>query len=406
MTPPPLRAVLISEDSGVRAAVGSFARDPGNGVVVVLDLETPLGRLNETQFRSIRQASPAMVFIDFDGSASLGVSLAQDLARSDEHLIPVGIGNVLSSDILLQAMRAGLGEFLVKPLSHEALADAVARLEPRLRTGGVDTEGLARTIAFFSTKGGSGSSTAVTNLAIEIRRTSGKRVLLVDLDAELGEISLLLGTQPQFNFTDLIQNLHRMDAELLGSYIEQHSSGVHLLSAPYHPERATGFTGDDIRKALAYLRGQYDWVLIDTAKSFAPETLTAFEQCDDVFLLATVDLPSLRNIQRALPLLKRVMPKGAEQLHLIINRYDPTSEISLKDVERSVGMRVFATLANDYEVVIRSINTGKPVVMSAPKSGYARDIQALAAKVAGLESKEAANPEGSGLLSRLGLKRP
>jgi len=193
-----------------------------------------------------------------------------------------------------------------------------------------------------------------------------------------------------------------MDADLLRSYIEQHSSGVHLLSAPYHPERATSFTAEDIRQALLYLRAQYDWVLIDTPKSFTPETLAAFEQCDDVVLLATVDLPSLRNIQRALPLLKRVMPRGADQLHLIVNRYDPTSEISLKDVERSVGMRVFATLANDYDVVIRSVNTAKPVVINAPKSAYGRDIQALAGRIAGTDTK--APPETGGLLSKLGLR--
>jgi Flp pilus assembly CpaE family ATPase len=133
-----------------------------------------------------------------------------------------------SSDLLLQAIRAGLAEFLVKPLSPEALSEALARLQPRMRLEHEDTTGsLARTVAFFSAKGGSGASTAVTNLAIELHRITGKRTLLVDLDAELGEISLLLGTQPQFNFTDLIQNLHRMDANLLGSYIEQHSSGVH-----------------------------------------------------------------------------------------------------------------------------------------------------------------------------------
>ena len=405
MTPRiPLRAILITQDPRVRVAITSFARDPGNGLVVALDLDVALAGFNGAQFKAVSQAAPALVFVDFDGAPDLGVSLSRDLARTDSRLLTIGIGDALSSDLLLQAMRAGLSEFLVKPLTAEALSEALTRVRPRLQ---VETEegggSLARTLAFFSAKGGSGASTAVTNLAIELHRLTGKRTLLVDLDAELGEISLLLGTQPQFNFTDLIQNLHRMDSELLGSYIEQHSSGVHLLSAPYHPERATGFSAEEIRQALLYLRAQYDWVLIDTSKSFTPETLTAFEQCDDVFLLATVDLPSLRNIQRALPLLRRVMPRGTDQLHLIINRYDPTSEISLKDVERSVGMRVFATLANDYDVVIRSVNTAKPVVINAPKSAYGRDIHALAGRVAGTEEK-GPSEESSGLLSRLGLR--
>jgi pilus assembly protein CpaE len=401
----PLRAVLVTQDPGVRAAVTSFARDPASGLAIILDLDVPLAGFNGAQFKAVSQASPAAVFVDFDGAPELGVSLARDLVRTDERLLPIGIGDALSSDLLLQAIRAGLAEFLVKPLAPEALSDAMGRLQSRLRMESEDPAILARTLAFFSAKGGSGTSTAVINLAIELYRATGKRTLLVDLDTELGEISLMLGTQPQFNFTDLIQNLHRMDAELLGSYIEQHSSGVHLLSAPYHPERATGFSVEEIRQALLYLRAQYDWVLIDTSKSFTPETLTTFEQCDDVFLVATVDLPSLRNIQRALPLLRRVMPRGMDQLHLIINRFDPTSEVSLKDVERSVGMRAFATIANDYDVVIRSVNTAKPVVINSPKSVYARDIQALAARLVGSSAKPApAEDRASGFLSKLRLK--
>lgn len=401
----PLRTVLVTQDPSVRGAVTSFARDPASGVVITLDLDVPLAGLDGAQFKAISQIAPAAVFVDFDGSPELGVSLARDLVRANEQLLPIGIGDALSSDVLLQAIRAGLAEFLVKPLSPEGLFDAMERLRSRMRLEKEDITILARTLAFFSAKGGSGTSTAVINLAIELYRATGKRTLLVDLDTELGEISLMLGTQPQFNFTDLIQNLHRMDAELLGSYIEQHSSGVHLLSAPYHPERASGFSVEEIRQALLYLRAQYDWVLIDTSKSFTPETLTAFEQCDDVFLVATVDLPSLRNIQRTLPLLRRVMPRGMDQLHLIINRYDPTNEVSLKDVERSVGMRVFATIANDYDVVIRSVNTAKPVVINSPKSVYARDIQALAARLVGSSAKPTPTVDrGGGFLAKLRLK--
>jgi pilus assembly protein CpaE len=378
-----LRAVLITQDPSVRGAITSFVRDAGSGLAVVLDLDVSLAGFTGAQFRAVEQAAPALVFVDFDGSPDLGVSLARDLARANENLLPVGIGDALSSDLLLQAIRAGLAEFLVKPLQPDALVEAVDRLAPRLKAGTDEGATLARTLAFFSAKGGSGSSTVVTNLAIELHRATGQRTLVVDLDAELGEVSLLLGVAPQFNLVDLIQNFHRMDAELLGSYIEQHASGIHLLSAPFHPERAAAMSPDDIRQVLLYLRGQYDWVLLDMSKSFSPESLAAFEQSDEVFLVATVDLPSLRNIQRALPLLKRVMPRGMEQIHLIINRYDTDNEISLKDVERSLGLKTYATLANDYDPVIRSINSGKPVVLNDPKCLYSRDIRSLASRISG-----------------------
>jgi len=394
-----VRAVLITQDKNVREAVAGYTRN-GGSFALALDLDVSLAGFTGPQFKVVEQSAPALVLMDFDGAPELGVSLARDLTRASPQLVPVGIGAPLSSEQLLQAMRAGLTEYLVKPVSAEALNDAVERLRPRIQPEGEEPQVVARTLAFFSAKGGSGCSTVVTNLAIELRRITNKRTLVMDLDAELGEISLLFGIQPQFNLVDLVQNFHRIDSELLGSYIEQHESGVHVLSAPYHPERAAVIGAQELRQVLMYLRGQYDTVLLDTSKSFSPESMAALEQCDEVYIVATVDLPSLRNIQRALPLLRRVMPRGIEQVQLVINRYDPEDEISLKDVERSLNMKVFSTIANDYDSVIRSINSGKPALLSAPKSAYARDIQLLASKIASAGST-GSRETPTGILARL-----
>jgi Flp pilus assembly CpaE family ATPase len=93
------------------------------------------------------------------------------------------------------------------------------------------------------------------------------------------------------------------------------------------------------------------------------------------------------------------MPRGTEQLHLVINRYDATNEISIKDVERSLGLKIYATLANDYEPVIRSINSGKPVILADPKAAFSRDIRLLATQVCGTAAAEGGESEES-LLGR------
>ncbi len=216
-----------------------------------------------------------------------------------------------------------------------------------------------------------------------MHRLTAKKTLLVDLDLELGEVALLLGVQPRFNFVDMVQNFHRMDAGLLASYIDQHSSGVHLLSAPYHPERAEQVSGDEIRRILHFLRQHYDYIVVDTSKSFSPATMAAFDQSDQVFLVTTVDLPSLRNIQRGLPMLKRVLRRGEEQVRLVVNRYHDDNPISLEDVRKAVGLKVYWTISNDYEAVMDSINTGKPIVLNG-KSAYAQDLRALGSDLAGL----------------------
>ena len=207
--------------------------------------------------------------------------------------------------------------------------------------------------AFYSAKGGAGTTTTATNFAVVLHRVTGKKTLLVDLDLELGEIALLLGVQPRFNFVDMVQNFHRMDAELLASYIERHSCGVHLLSAPYHPDKAEVVTGEEIRRILQFLRKHYDYVVVDTSKSFSPATLAAIEQADLAFIVTNVDLASLRNLQRGLPLLKKMLGRGDDHIRLVVNRYHSDNDITLDDVAQTLGMPVFRTLSNDYEGVSR-----------------------------------------------------
>jgi pilus assembly protein CpaE len=206
--------------------------------------------------------------------------------------------------------------------------------------------------------------------------------------------------QPRFNFVDMVQNFHRMDAGLLASYIEQHESGVHLLSAPFHPERSEVVSGEEIRRILHFLRQHYEYVIVDTPKSFSPGTLAAFDQSDIVYVVTNVDLPSLRNIQRGLPMLKRVLPRGEDQIRLVVNRYNADNDISLEDVERTLGLKAYGKISNDYEAVISAINTGKPIVLNG-KSVYTRDLKVLGAKITGVTSDASKNGRARGMVGRL-----
>lgn len=397
MTARPLRGVLITSDASLHETVGGFSREPGAPLSLALELSLPLADLTGMHVKAVRKVAPAVVLLDLAAEPSLGLALARHLTAESPDLAVVIIGERASTELLLEVMRAGAAEFLPRPVTPQALTEVVGRLRSRFDAADQRDGGLGKVFAFFSAKGGSGSSTAAANFAIEYHRQSRKKTLLVDLDAELGEISLLLGVQPQFNFVDLVQNFHRMDPGLLGTYIERHDSGVHLLSAPYHPDRAAALTEAQVRQILTYLKSEYEVVVIDTSKSFGPATVAAFGQADEIFLVATVDLPSLRNIQRVLPLMRRVMPRGDEQLRLLINRYNPDDEISIKEVERSVGLPVFATLSNDYSAVMASINSGKPIILNG-RSPYSRDIQTLVTRSAG-KAVATTKPD---LLARLG----
>jgi pilus assembly protein CpaE len=394
------RAALISSDSTFVAMVKQLLTGPDRPVSLELELSVPLYQFGEHQVQAIRALGPELIILDLEESQELGLQLAQYLVELNPAQVFIATGPTLSSEQLMQAMRAGVSDYLTKPVAPEDLRMAAARATHKLRKpDGEKDRQPGRIFAFFSPKGGGGSTTVATNLAILIQRVTHKKTLLVDLDLELGESALVLGIQPRFTFVDFVDNFRRMDASLLASYIEHHPSGVHLLSAPVQPEKAEGVTADQIRRILAFLRQHYDYLIVDTARSFAPPMLAVFEQADLVFIVSTADVPSLRNIQRGIPLLKRVLAKGDEQVRLILNRYDPKDSISVEDVERSIGLKVFWKISNDYEAVMGSVNAGKPIVLNGG-SPYTRDLKGLALRVTGVP--EVARSRGSRLAHVLG----
>ena len=395
-----IRAALITTDARFREQFRELAHTPAANVTLGLEISEPFSAFGEQQVRALRQLNPELIVIDLEDDPELGVKFTQFLSEMNPAHKVVGVGPHLSPEQLLAAMRAGVADYLHKPVDDGAFRGAIARVSQSLGRGAKGGVRGSHLYAFFSPKGGSGSTSVATNVAVVLHRLTGKKTLLVDLDLELGEVALLLGVQPRFNFVDMVKNFHRMDAGLLASYIEQHPSGIHLLSAPFHPERAEVVSADDIRRILHFLKQHYDYVIVDTPGSFSPTTLAAFDQSDQVFVVTNLDLPSLRNIQRGLPMLKRVLPKGDEQVRLVVNRYTPDNAISLDDVERTIGLKVFGTIGNDYEALIQSINSGKPIVLNGT-SKYGKDVKALGGRIAGMTGDFAGEQKTGNLLGRV-----
>jgi pilus assembly protein CpaE len=190
-----------------------------------------------------------------------------------------------------------------------------------------------------------------------------------------------------------------MDRNLLESLIERHDSGLHLLASPAQPAGET-FTKEQVRSALQFLRRHYDHIVIDLARTVTPVTLAALERADDVLLLATPELPTLRNTKKVLPIVQRTV-SDERALHVILNRHKASDLIGPKDVREVLGLDVYCTLERDDEYLTLSMNEGTPVV-TQPKSRYARDLRALGESLAGpMNGKRSAR----GLGSLLGLRR-
>ncbi|MDH3271194.1 MAG: AAA family ATPase [Gemmatimonadota bacterium] len=394
-----LRAALISADDQLRGVVFETIRDAGLPIGVDLDIAASAEFLAPEHMERLRATEPHLVILDMTDDPERAIRSAGAIAASHPRAALVGVGPELDASGLLDAMRAGLVEYVPRPVETTAVREALGRVMRKqgwAEAGGSTSKG--QLLAFFSPKGGSGSTSVVTNVGIELHRLTGRKTLLVDLDLELGEIASLLGVRPRFHFVDLIRNFHRMDADLLASYIESHESGVHVLSAPFEPEIGEQVSGEQISRILGFLRDHYDYVLIDTSKSLAPPALAALQAADSIFLVTNMDVPSLRNLKRCLPTLDRVTAGDPGRLRLVVNRFNPKSLVGLQDLEETLGIEVYRTLTNDYETVIQSISTGRPLVLHG-SSDYARQLKDLARDIVG--GSAGAKAQKSSLMGRL-----
>jgi len=395
----PVRAALIAADESLRTKVHQLVDATRGQVEVGLETDSTPDALLRAPVTPIKEYDPQVLFLDLGPDPDEGIRLAGVLTRTHPGIGIIACGPELSQSQLLGAMRSGVSEVVESQSPMDELGEALDRMLHKLGLAGEGTSRRmpGKVLAFFSPKGGTGCTTVAMNVGIELHRLTGKKTLLVDLDLELGEIASFMGIKPRFHLVDLLKNFHRMDEDLLTSYIERHESGVHVLSAPFEPETGQAVTPEQIGSVLSFLRHQYDYVVVDTAKSLSPQALAAMHPADHIYAITNLDLCSLRNLKRCMPIFKAMVPDGEKRVRVVVNRYSRNALVSLDDLEATVGLPVYVTLSNDFNTVIESLSTGKPLVLHA-SARYAQEIGGLAARIAG--QRERSKRRG-GLFGRL-----
>ncbi len=153
-----------------------------------------------------------------------------------------------------------------------------------------------RIISMANQKGGVAKTTSTVNLAAALKER-GKRVLVVDLDPQ-SNLTMSFGIDPehleQSMYDVLVHRLpisdviHHREVDVAASSIDL--AGAELaLSAQIGRERA-------LDKALAPVRDQYDFILIDTPPSLGLLTINAFTTSTGVIVPVQLEYLSLRGL--------------------------------------------------------------------------------------------------------------
>ena len=399
---PPLKLLVMDRRGGFSSDIERAARSltPAPQLVTV---RHPTHLLEQVQVES-----PDVVLAAPEEMTATGLRrLAQVHRASPKTVIALTQGSTPIS--MTDAATCGASEVISYPASSIKLRNALHRIldaAEALRTERIVIREIptpaqapsvpavsgARATVFTVTSptGGCGKTFFATNLAAYLAHAAGGRVLLVDLDLQFGEVSLALGLRPQRTISELI-NEDNM-AEAFPEYLMDHSSGYKVLSAPADPFAAELVGPREATQVLECARGLFDYVVVDTPPSLNEVVLAAFDQSRYLVVMATLDVPSLRNLRVFLETIER-LKLPVEDVSCVLNKAEPDNGIDLAELLK-VYPRGFAAVLPYSKEVSRSLNVGQPVLMVDPRSEISQKLLEAGTKL--VPAAEVSNPGWGG----------
>ena len=355
----------------------------------LFDGRLPVARTLDEASQTIESGEVRMVLLGPTYKDDEHMEQIRTLHNQDPALVLMLVAEEVTSDLLRRGMRAGVSDVLEMPLDepkieaaieqfgHDVLKRQSAATKP---PAPVESE-KGRLVTITSAKGGSGKTVLATNVALLFNRIPDTKVCLVDADLQFGDVCLVLQLEPRFTMVNASHELHHLDSELLDSLLTEHPSGLKVLAAPLEPAFADDITTAGLMQMLDVLLEDYDYVVVDTASMLDELILSLIEKSDDILMLVDMDLPSVKNAKLALETM-RLLKFSTANVKLVMNRSNSKAKLDNKEIEGALKMAISASVPSDA-MVAASVNEGRPVVETDPKSKVAKGFESVAALVAG-----------------------
>ena len=302
---------------------------------------------------------PDICIVDFDRDRRKAALAAENIHSAAPETSIFAVSADAQPDLIIQAMRSGCSEYLLKPIGREQLLNAVARVGGRRKERSQTSR--AQVLAFMGAKGGCGVTSVVTQLGALLASSFSKRTLVVDLHPDFGDAALYLGlTRHRYHFFELVENTDRLDAELLQSFLARHSSGLELIPAPEGNDAPRRILPGAVAQTFDFLRMRYDYILVDVPLGLSDENLELIRHCDQLLMVTIAEVSAVRNVSRQFNYLtrKEIPP---ERFRILLNRHQKRSLISDGEIEKTLGQKIFWKIPNQYAHVVKAINGGDPI---------------------------------------------
>jgi pilus assembly protein CpaE len=307
------------------------------------------------------------------------------------------VASKLDPNLMLEAMRAGVTEWVVDPVRRDDLVSAVERASGKASAPVVSGE----VLAILGAKGGVGGTTIAVNVATILATQAKSRALLIDLHQNGGgDAALFLGAEPSFSLADALENTHRLDEAFLKGIVVKTTAGPDLLASADRPASGPP-DASRVRAVVEAAARHYRFVVLDVPRA-DPTVDEALALASSVTIVATQELAAIRAASRMAERLRQRI--GADKVRIVLNRYDRTAEIGTEDLERAVGSRIGHKFPSNYRLAIDALNKGRPLVVDNHNK-LAGAFAAYARSLSGTNGDRSAAQKSGGLFGRLTGRR-
>ena len=372
----------------------------------------------EEALSQVAQHRPDIVLIDVNMPVMDGITATEKVTRDYPDVAVVIISIQGEQEYLKKAMVAGARDYLIKPVNSEEISSTLRKVysleKERFKGAPPAKENepppQERIITFFSGKGGTGQSVLAVNLAVSLARQEHE-VVLVDLDLQFGDLSLMLNLSDVKSISDLVEESEGINEQTLPQYLLRHNSGVHVISACYSPQDAEKVNESHLQQILDGLEKSFDYVIIDTPCAFNELTLYALERADLIMLPVRCDLASVKGAKTTINVLKAL--EHENKIRLLLNMTGQSYGVEKEDVENGLGLEVYHSIPRDDKQVELSINKGMPLALTRQNTEINKSLARFREKFSpspatnGQKKEKQGNQEEQEKRGRKGLlKRP
>jgi CRP-like cAMP-binding protein len=353
-----------------------------------------------------RQGEPAdALYVVVDGRLRIS---ATDASKREKVLAFIGPGEIvgemalMSGDPrsatatatmpaqLLQLRKADFDALLANNIDlMRELARVVARrreaTQRRLlaETGGQQGRPQGMVTVLFSPRGGAGTTTIATNLAVALAQRAPDRVVLVDLNVLFGHVPLLLDLSPRTSLAAISPvALRQMERESFEFYLTTHSeSSLRVLTSVLRPEQGELVTADHVKTAVELLRRHFVYVVIDLGRGFSEVNLAAIEAAHNMLMVCTPDRTGIRGATEFQRIFRDVLHFSGDPLQYILNHPWPYAFQAPERVEHMLNVLFVGSIPYGADAVARAALEGHPIVTRSPNSPVSKALVGIATRI-------------------------